>query len=597
MNPSGHKSSDDKKQPAIPGFERQKMVDWFSPTQLAQTGLRAVISGVFGNYADKREIQAALTENQEALKPFDFSGREELWIDYVSDLGSGWDSTYSAAYLLGRKELKADDRQGTSHRLKRGNILVMGGDEVYPTATAEEYSNRLVGPYRSSLSYVDEQDDPPTLFAIPGNHDWYDGLSSFIKLFCQQRWIGGWKTRQTRSYFAAKLPHNWWLWGIDIQLSADVDKPQIDYFDEMHRLAETGEQIILCTAEPVWVYQEYQPDDKPYRNLKFFTDRYAGKKREKTLGFRLMLTGDMHHYTSFRNTDRPDPDWKITAGGGGAFMHPTHQVPDQLNLEEGRYEKSEAYPSARESRRLALNNLRFPFINLSFGALFALVYLLFGWIIGSGAGGSESILPTLADAGWTDLGRVVRTFGSMLMGSPGVTIFLVLLLGGIMAFADTKRKKPLGSWIAGFLHGGVQVVLLLAALWLGSYLVFGVGGFAVYSAAGIGLNAAVLALCGWLFSGFAMGIYLMVVTLLLSTHETEAYSSFRGADYKNFIRMRLNREGLTVYPVKIPKACRRWRSADPMAEGEEPWYSPDPEGSLGYGLIEDPITIPPVKSN
>ncbi len=165
-----------------PGFKKMGMVDWYSPAQLTKTGLRAVVSSVFGNYADKRETQAALTRNQKALKPFDFSDREELWLDYVSDLGSGWDSTYSVAYLLGRRELAVKDQSGSEHKLKRGNILVMGGDEVYPTATPKEYQNRLVGPYTSSLSYVDEENDPPTLFAIPGNHDWYDGLSSFIKI-------------------------------------------------------------------------------------------------------------------------------------------------------------------------------------------------------------------------------------------------------------------------------------------------------------------------------------------------------------------------------------------------------------------------------
>ncbi|MBD0259532.1 MAG: hypothetical protein ICV83_27750 [Cytophagales bacterium] len=50
---------------------------------------------------------------------------------------------------------------------------------------------------------------PRWLFAIPGNHDWYDGLASFVKQFCQGRWVGGWRTTQTRSYFALALPHNW----------------------------------------------------------------------------------------------------------------------------------------------------------------------------------------------------------------------------------------------------------------------------------------------------------------------------------------------------------------------------------------------------
>lgn len=573
-------------------FNQMPMVDWFSPSQLAATGLRAVISSVFGNYADKREIQAALNKNQEDLKPFDFSQREDLWVDYVSDLGSGWNSTYSVAYLLGREELTINDNEGNSHDLKRGNILVMGGDEVYPTATPREYNDRLIGPYTSSLSYLEE--DPPTLFAIPGNHDWYDGLSSFIKLFCQQRWIGGWQTRQTRSYFAAKLPHNWWLWGIDIQLNADIDKPQIDYFDRMHQLADEGDRVILCTSEPVWVYQEYQPDDKPYRNLQFFTDRYT-KKKEKKLDLRLTLTGDMHHYTSFKNREKNEPDWKITAGGGGAFTHPTHHVPDKLNLSEGTYEKSKAFPDRKESRRLVLKNLKFPFINLRFGVFFGILYMLFGWFTGISDTGiaseSGTFFTLMTNAGLADLPQVCRSLVTLFMGSPGLTLFLALLFLGIVAFTDTKRKKPFTPWIAGIIHGTLQATLLLVAVWITFHWIFGMGTFTTNAFPGIALSALLLALMGWLFSGFAMGIYLVSVSLLLNIHETEAFSSFRGEDHKNFIRLHLNSDGLTIYPVKIPKSYKQWQQiADPV-KGKNPWFKEKDGDKLEYGLIEDPITI------
>jgi hypothetical protein len=576
-------------------FKQMKMVDWYSPSQLLDTAVKLVISSVFGDYADKREMQAALTRDQNELKPFDYSDREDIWIDYVADIGSGWDSTYSVAYLLGRKELSVkNEGSGKTYNLKRGNILVMGGDEVYPVATPEEYQNRLVGPYTSSLPYVDENDDPPTLFATPGNHDWYDGLSSFIKLFCQQRWIGGWQTRQTRSYFAAKLPHNWWLWAIDIQLNADIDKPQIDYFDEMCKLASKGDRVILCTAEPVWVYQEYQPDDKPYRNLKFFTNRYT-EKGDKKLDIRLMLTGDMHHYTSFRNAENENPDWKITAGGGGAFTHPTHQVPDELNLEGGKYAKSEFFPDRKESHRMALNNLKFPFINIRFGVLFGIVYMLFGWFVGTSkslsGSGSDSFIYIFLETGAINIAQAFHLFGALFMGSPGLSLILAFLFFGFLAFADTKRKKPLSSWISGIIHSTIQTVLILVSVWLTFSVIFGALEFSVNSLAGIVLSALMLALCGWLFSGFAMGIYLMTVTLLLKTHETEAFSSFRGENYRNFVRLHLDREKLSVYPVKIPKAYKNWEKAKKRDHKGDPIFVLKPGEDLEHGLIETPITI------
>jgi hypothetical protein len=91
----------------------------------------------------------------------------------------------------------------------------MGGDQVYPVPKATEYGNRLIGPYRAAMPCTAAE--TPELFAIPGSHDWYDGLLNFTNVFCRGRSIGAWQTSQTRSYFALKLPHRWWLWGVDMQ--------------------------------------------------------------------------------------------------------------------------------------------------------------------------------------------------------------------------------------------------------------------------------------------------------------------------------------------------------------------------------------------
>lgn len=587
---SGDLTGHEKRKVDSLDFQRKKMVDWFSPSQLAKTGLQAVVSSVFGNYADKREMQAALSKNQNSLKPYDFSDRDEIWLDYVSDLGSGWNSTYSVAYLLGRKELNIQNFNGQDYNLKRGDILVMGGDEVYPVATPEEYKNRLVGPYRSSLSSVNDPEKAPSLFAIPGNHDWYDGLSSFMKLFCQQRWMGGWRTQQDRSYFAIKLPGNWWLWGIDIQLHADIDKPQLDYFDEMYKRADKRDNVILCTAEPSWSYQEYQKDDKPYQNLKFFKDRYA-LKGEKKLKFSLILAGDLHHYISFKEKDSDNPNWRITAGGGGAFSHPTHQIPDTLNFEDSVYEKSSASPSNKASRQMALKNLLFPFINVRFGSFFALVYILFGWF--ASAGNTGSLITEMANSGFSDFGTLIPSIFGTLLGSPGLSIFLALIFFGILALADTNRKKPLSSWIAGIIHGAVQVTLLIVGLWLVTYILYGLAAIDPLSFMGIVLFISGLGLAGWLLNGFAMGIYLMISILILKTHDTEAFSSFRGEDYKSFVRMHIGSDGLTIYPITIPRACRNWKEIKEKFEGEDPWFIPAEEEDFKYSLIEDPINIRP----
>ena len=223
------------------GFVRQPMVRWLNPRQLVDTAARAALSGIFGAYADKREMQALA-----ASEAYDQSDGRELWLDYVADLGDGWDPTYTVATLLAAEKIELRSEE-ENHVTERGRILVMGGDQVYPVPTRSEYENRFLGPYRAALPCAHEEN--PLLFAIPGTHDWYDGLVNFDSVFCRENWVGGWRTRQSRSYFALKLPHRWWLWGVDIQFGTFVDKAQLHYFSqEIASQVEPGDRIVLCTA-------------------------------------------------------------------------------------------------------------------------------------------------------------------------------------------------------------------------------------------------------------------------------------------------------------------------------------------------------------
>jgi hypothetical protein len=110
-----------------------------------------VLSSVFGRYADRRLTIAALdtvTEEEHVKRATALKerlGRPNsgvVWFDFVADLADGFDSTYAVASLLARKELTVD-----GHTLPRGQLLVMGGDEVYPKATRRAYTNQLHQPY------------------------------------------------------------------------------------------------------------------------------------------------------------------------------------------------------------------------------------------------------------------------------------------------------------------------------------------------------------------------------------------------------------------------------------------------------------------
>src|SRR5690349_15973388 len=119
------------------------MVGWFDIKQLAGTAVKAGLSSIFGSYADKREAIAAISE----FEIYDYSATPELWIDYISDLGDGFDSTYSMAHLLAQPHVNVKQSNGSSVQLPKARLLILGGDQVYPVATRETYTNRFKGPY------------------------------------------------------------------------------------------------------------------------------------------------------------------------------------------------------------------------------------------------------------------------------------------------------------------------------------------------------------------------------------------------------------------------------------------------------------------
>ncbi len=395
------------------GFEQQTPVRWFHPKELARAGILALLSDLFGSFADKREIQAALnrapgeTMRQYEREPAD----RDFWFDYVADLGDGFHPTYSIAWLLAQEKLTL---RGEKAVTQRGRILFMGGDQVYPTAGREEYLNRTVGPYRAALPYLADEANAPHLYAVPGNHDWYDGLSAFLRQFAQKdRWIGAWRTQQTRSYFARKLPHGIWIWGIDIQLHADIDQPQLEYFDVAARELEPGDRVILLTAEPSWV-KEAEGDHAGYASLMLVMQKVTRARASVAL----VVTGDSHHYShyvSFTPSERGGEELVethfVTAGGGGAFLHGTHTLPakirlplstDKADTRRRELSRGAVFPRADESRGLIRSNiLAFPFKNWQFGAVwFALWFCLtvLVWSDGARVGAERAFTTHLADA-------------------------------------------------------------------------------------------------------------------------------------------------------------------------------------------------------
>jgi hypothetical protein len=529
-------------------FKPQKMVGWFDVGQLAGTAVRSILSSIFGTRADKRETFAALTP----CETYSTNAEEnEVWLDYISDSGDGFDPTYSMMRLISEEKI-AIHHNGENKNLKRGNIVVFGGDQVYPAPTMEEYENRFIGPLENASQHLN-QSRATDLYAIPGNHDWYDGLYNFVEIFCRKKAIGGYQTLQNRSYFAIQLTTNTWLWGLDFQLQSTIDENQFLYFDGVAKeKMKKGDNVILCTPEPSWIYNGKTPEK--YHSLETFELKCIV---DNGLTQKLTLTGDLHHYSRYSQVvNGKEVKHKITAGGGGAFLHPTHNLPNHLtNMHDGDFDLKETFPKVKTSRKLTFLNLLFPFKNLGFGLFLSTIHLIMAYSLFITSFGDDrpgTIFNELQSTSDIFDKEIVLHMLTCFMLNPICILILFIFIFGFYKFCDSKSSKYKVVSLFGLVHGIGHVFLMLSSLSFFSYFSYGVLKIPDGPWNALSISFMVF-IAGGILSGVLVGVYLLISNLLFGMHDDEAFSSLRITHYKNFVRIHIKDNKLTAYPVGIKK--------------------------------------------
>lgn len=594
------------------------MVHWFSPAVLFKVAQKAVTSLIFGRYADRRLIRASLdvlTDKDLADRLGDGSKFKRdkdgaIWVDYVADLGDGFDSTYAIAYLLGQRSIEVEN-VGT---LPRASCLIMGGDQVYPDASRYDYQTRMRRPYEFAFPDNEaENAEHPHLFLIPGNHDWYDGLTLFLAMFCRGREtkFGSWRASQNRSYFALRLPDNWWIWGYDSQLMEDIDQPQSDYFVRVARKMPKDAKIILCASVPSWLKAELSVRDKSQRELFYRGLDYiacVAQKECNNASVCAVLSGDLHHYSRY-SADQAKTQF-ITAGGGGAFLHPTHQLTNTITASwvgekqvlrlnttpDADHKPSDAtacYPDMETSRGLTSGNLKFPLLNWDFCLVLGILY----WL-------AALVLTTLVDLE-IDQGRslIWNTFetASALASSP---VFLVLFVGLVFIFRHyADLKKSIRKWLLGILHAAAHgaIILITASIVSTGLEIFPdcltpivttIGGFLPsgwWQLFGFGAGMIGAGFVG----GLVWGVYLFITLRYFGIHYNDGFSSMRLDSHRHFLRMKIQGDQLTIYPIGVDQPPSRddWKFNENNRESNQSESVVVPKKAIAVRLIEGPVEI------
>lgn len=458
----------------------------------------------------------------------------EVWIDFVADTGDDAMVSEAVARLIAREyELPGEeggapggDSPDASRVLPRGEVLIHGGDLAYPVATVREMSRRLIAPFNRVLEPLCDWSRPRVLLAIPGNHDWYDGLDGFARLCAAPctfekphevddalhpkpnespvlAWaeafasgeqvrkpgsmaLAGYVPVQRASYFRVALTRGVELFGVDRQLRT-VDPRQGAYF-----AAPAGTARVIVLSDPARAWGERRPNGEAT-----LAALHVEPGRDPTL----VLSGDIHHY----ERSHEGPSVHVIAGGGGAFLHGA-----RVNRHGASYEREVEFPGPRASWAMCR---RLPWHLASGGA---------GWVITS----FFAVADTLALRAYFHEG--VRASASIALATSVLgAVATALLVGGGRLSARVVALAGVFGIATGVLPVAAGILSDIAGV--GEV---GSGPFGRLLAMGVALLVSTLA------SGAAFGAMLATIAGL-SLNLSQPFAALGEPGFKHFVRMRV----------------------------------------------------------
>jgi Calcineurin-like phosphoesterase len=246
------------------------------------------------------------------------------------------------------------------------DFMLIASDVIYPVGSVNDYPKKF---------YCAYQDYPGPIYAVPGNHDWYDGLSGFMRVFCGGpvepqppgpwkgafSWLARWLWRPPAKADEAALaagarlrdqpaqratqPGPYWaidtpslrIVGIDTGITGDIDRAQGEW---LRQVSAGPKPKLLITGKPLYVDDEHHRG--PIEGGGFVDDIVA----DPACAYVAAIGGDIHNYQHYPVKVGDRTIQYIVSGGGGAFMHATHTIPRTTLIEESTFK---CYPLRGDS--------------------------------------------------------------------------------------------------------------------------------------------------------------------------------------------------------------------------------------------------------
>jgi hypothetical protein len=316
---------------------RPKRLSWFSARVLWETR-NDVLAKTLGDPTD--DVRARWVEG---LTDEDLTVRlalDDFSFLLLGDTGEGDWSQYA---LIPPLEATSDGAA----------FLFICSDVMYPLGNVNQYESKFYVPYKSLQMPI---------YAIPGNHDWYDGLEAFMRHICGREPIGRkWTSFPSRGlvrdvlwrrpprfrqadYDAAvrhrsgdtqrqappqRAPYfvieteRLRLVCIDTGITKDLDHGQGEWLVRMSR--SSPKPKLLLTGTPIYVDGRRQA--LPILGGAGGFDTVDDIVRHPDHNYVAAIGGDIHNYQRYPVGVGGRTIQYVVSGGGGAFMHGTHEIP------------------------------------------------------------------------------------------------------------------------------------------------------------------------------------------------------------------------------------------------------------------------------
>jgi hypothetical protein len=272
-----------------------------------------------GKRADWAQRQAERYSSSEfSFKPGDLP--DEFSFIVMGDTGEG----DSSQMVVVDKFLK--EGAGTS-------FTVIASDVVYPSGRSHEYREKFYVPYRNY---------PGDIYAVPGNHDWYDELVGFMVHFCDNtfhrsdterltvdleklkmlRIIRCNKFLQPNMYFYIDTKYVRLIF-VDTGIKGRIGGSQRDWLEKVSSDVEDKPKILI-SGKPIFANGEF---NESLRDLNDIVNHF---------NYRLVIAGDTHNYQKYRvpvaASGKKKTVWHLVNGGAGAYLTRTHKIPEAKDM-------------------------------------------------------------------------------------------------------------------------------------------------------------------------------------------------------------------------------------------------------------------------